>query len=52
MHTESAKVSGGIDSHDAVVVGAGSAGLAAAAALQKRGFETVVLECSGAVGAR
>jgi putative flavoprotein involved in K+ transport len=52
MHTESAKVSDDIDSHDAVVVGAGSAGLAAAAALQKRGFETVVLESSDAVGAR
>jgi putative flavoprotein involved in K+ transport len=52
MHTESAKVSDDIESHDAVVVGAGSAGLAAAAALQKRVFETVVLESSGAVGAR
>ena len=52
MHGESAEVSDGIDTHEAVVVGAGSAGLAAAAALQKRGFETVVLESSGAVGAR
>jgi putative flavoprotein involved in K+ transport len=52
MHSESAKVSDDIDSHDAVVVGAGSAGLAAAAALQKRGFETIVLESSDAVGAR
>jgi putative flavoprotein involved in K+ transport len=51
MHIESAEVSGDIGRHDAVVVGAGSAGLAAAA-LQKRGFETVVLESSGAVGAR
>jgi putative flavoprotein involved in K+ transport len=52
MRTESAQDGDAIDSHDAVVVGAGSAGLAAAAALQKRGFETVVLESSGAVGAR
>jgi putative flavoprotein involved in K+ transport len=52
MPTESAKVSGDLDGHDAVVAGAGSAGLAAAAALQERGFETVVLESSGAVGAR
>jgi putative flavoprotein involved in K+ transport len=34
------------------VAGAGSAGLAAAAAPQERGFETVVLESSGAAGAR
>ena len=52
MHSESAKVSDDADRHEAVVVGAGSAGLAAAAALQRRGFETVVLESSDAVGAR
>jgi len=40
-----------LPSHEAIVVGAGSAGLSAAAALQKRGFETVVLESSEAVGA-
>jgi len=39
-------------SHEAVVVGAGSAGLSAAAALQKRGFEIVVIESSEAVGTR
>ncbi|MFI5286319.1 MAG: NAD(P)-binding domain-containing protein [Candidatus Dormibacteria bacterium] len=38
--------------HQAVVVGAGSAGLAAAVALQRRGFETIVIEQAGAVGAR
>jgi NAD(P)H-hydrate repair Nnr-like enzyme with NAD(P)H-hydrate epimerase domain len=37
--------------HQAVVVGAGSAGLAAAVALQRRGFETIVIEQAGAVGA-
>ena len=52
MHAESAEAGDDIDTHEAIVVGAGSAGLAAAAALQKRGFETVVLESSGAVGAR
>jgi hypothetical protein len=52
MPTESAKVSDDLDGHEAVVAGAGSAGLAAAAALQERGFETTVLESSGAVGAR
>jgi putative flavoprotein involved in K+ transport len=41
-----------MERHEAIVVGAGSAGLSAAAALQKRGFETIVLECSDAVGAR
>jgi putative flavoprotein involved in K+ transport len=45
-------VSGVTGGHDAIVVGAGSAGLSAAAALQSRGFETVVLESSDAVGAR
>jgi putative flavoprotein involved in K+ transport len=38
--------------HEAIVVGAGPAGLSAAAALQKRGFETLVVESSDAVGAR
>jgi len=38
--------------HEAIVVGAGSAGLSTAAALQKRGFETLVLESSDAAGAR
>jgi phytoene dehydrogenase-like protein len=51
MRAGSAKVSDDIDSHEAIVVGAGSTGLAAAA-LQKRGFETVVLESSGTVGTR
>lgn len=41
-----------IDEHEAVVVGAGSAGMASAAALQKRGFETDILESSNVVGAR
>lgn len=38
--------------HEVIVVGAGSAGLAAAFGLGKRGFETVVIEASDAVGAR
>jgi phytoene dehydrogenase-like protein len=37
--------------HEAIVVGAGPAGLSAAA-LQEGGFESIVLESSGAVGAR
>jgi putative flavoprotein involved in K+ transport len=37
--------------HEAIVVGAGSAGLATAVALQRRGFETILLESSGNVGA-
>ena len=41
-----------VERHEAIVVGAGSAGLAAACALNKRGFETIVIEASGAVGAR
>lgn len=41
-----------IERHEAIVVGAGSAGLAAAVALERRGFETVVIESAGAVGAR
>jgi putative flavoprotein involved in K+ transport len=40
------------ESHQAIVVGAGSAGLAAAFALDKRGFEAMVIEASDAVGAR
>lgn len=36
--------------HQAIVVGAGSAGLAAAVALQGRGFETVVIEKGDGVG--
>lgn len=39
-----------VESHQAIVVGAGSAGLAAAFALQGRGFETVVLEKGDGVG--
>ena len=38
--------------HEAVVAGAGPAGLAAAAMLSKRGFEVLVLERADAVGAR
>jgi putative flavoprotein involved in K+ transport len=38
--------------HEAIAVGAGPAGLSAAAALQGGDFETIVLESSGAVGAR
>jgi len=41
-----------VERHAAIVVGAGPAGLAAAFALGKRGFETVVIETSDAVGAR
>jgi len=41
-----------VERHEAIVVGAGSAGLAAAFALGKRGFETIVIEASNAVGAR
>ncbi len=36
---------------DAIVIGAGPAGLAAAACLRERGFEPVILEKAGAVGA-
>jgi cation diffusion facilitator CzcD-associated flavoprotein CzcO len=38
--------------HEAIAVGAGPAGLAAAAALQGDKFETLLLESSGTVGAR
>lgn len=40
------------ETHEAIVVGAGPAGLATAAALQTRGFETLVIESSDAVGGR
>ena len=40
----------GLEEHEAIVVGAGSAGIATAAALQARGFETVVFEASGTIG--
>ena len=50
MRTGSARADN-TETHEAIVAGAGSAGLSAAAALQKRGFETLVLESSGAVGA-
>jgi putative flavoprotein involved in K+ transport len=40
-----------VEHHEAVIVGAGPAGLAAAALLRKRGFETLVLERTAAVGA-
>jgi putative flavoprotein involved in K+ transport len=40
-----------IEEHEAIVVGAGSAGLSAATALQKRGFETLTLESSDRIGA-
>jgi putative flavoprotein involved in K+ transport len=40
------------DRHEAIVAGAGPAGLAAAALLRKRGFEVLVLERTDAVGAR
>jgi putative flavoprotein involved in K+ transport len=43
---------GDTETNEAIVAGAGSAGLSAAAALQRHGFETAVLESSGAVGAR
>jgi putative flavoprotein involved in K+ transport len=40
-----------VDRHQAIVVGAGSSGLAAAVALQRRGFETIVIEKSDTIGA-
>jgi cation diffusion facilitator CzcD-associated flavoprotein CzcO len=51
---ENAAVSAGADyeEHEAVVVGAGSAGLSTAAELQRHGFETVILESASAVGSR
>jgi glycine/D-amino acid oxidase-like deaminating enzyme len=41
-----------VERSEAIVAGAGPAGLAAAALLRKRGFETLVLERTEAVGAR
>ena len=41
-----------MERHEAIVVGAGPAGLATAALLSKRGFQTLVLERTDAVGAR
>jgi putative flavoprotein involved in K+ transport len=41
-----------MNTHDAIVIGAGPGGLAAAAALRGAGIEPVVLERSAAVGAR
>src|SRR6476646_9036375 len=41
-----------MERHEAIVAGAGPAGLAAAAMLRRRGFETLVLERTDAVGAR
>lgn len=41
-----------VEQHEAIVCGAGPSGLAAAAMLRKRGFETVVLERSDRVAAR
>jgi putative flavoprotein involved in K+ transport len=41
-----------VERHEAIVAGAGPAGLAAAAVLRTRGFEVLVLERSEAVGAR
>lgn len=41
-----------VERHEAIVAGAGPAGLAAAAMLRKHGFETLVLECTENVGAR
>lgn len=51
-HAVTHEKSNAIESHQAIVVGAGSAGLAAAFALRKRGFETLVIEGSDSVGAR
>lgn len=39
-----------VDRHQAIVVGAGSSGLAAAVALRRRGFETIVIEKADTVG--
>ncbi len=52
MDAEPAGAGHTLESHEAIVVGGGPAGLSAAAALQKRGFETVAIESSDAVGAR
>lgn len=48
----SAEATPSLETHEAMVVGAGPAGLAAGAALQKRGFETLIIESSVSVGAR
>jgi putative flavoprotein involved in K+ transport len=39
-----------VETHEAIVVGAGSAGLAAVVALQERGCETTIIERAGSVG--
>jgi putative flavoprotein involved in K+ transport len=41
-----------VERSEAIVAGAGPAGLAAAATLRKHGFETLLLERTGSVGAR
>ena len=48
----SAELPASKERHEVVVVGAGPAGLSAAAELAKLGFETVVIEKSDVVGAR
>jgi len=45
-------MSRGAERHEAIVAGAGPAGLATAALLRKRGFDVLVLERAAAVGAR
>ena len=54
MQGDALNTSGGsdIEEHEAIVVGGGTAGMSAAAALAERGFETVVLESSNTIGAR
>jgi putative flavoprotein involved in K+ transport len=39
-----------VETHEAIVVGAGSAGLAAAVALRERGFGTTIIERAASVG--
>jgi putative flavoprotein involved in K+ transport len=41
-----------VERHEAVVAGAGQAGLASAALLQRRGFDVLVLERGAAIGMR